>query len=517
MSQRKKVLIIGGGPAGLTAAYELLRQPEEFFPLVIEDHSQPGGISKTLNFDGFRLDIGGHRFFSKSDKVMEWWFGILPPAGAPAPDDLERAQELPLFPGGPDPSIEDDVFLIRKRLSRILFERKFYPYPLSLSLETLRNLGIFRTLKIGADYFVSIIRPIRPEETLEDFLINRFGRSLYEIFFKDYTEKVWGRQCSEIEASWGRQRIKGLSIKKVIMSAVRQKKGGSDIAQKGLETSLINYFLYPKFGPGQLWEKVSKEVESRGGRVMFSTRVDRLIREGDKITGARIVDLRTRAVKKISLDYCISSAPVRNLVAMLDPPLPEKERAIAFSLPYRDFITVGVCLDDAELGNLRDNWIYVQERDVKVGRLQLFQNWSPYMVPEKNCIWLGLEYFASEGDELWRKGPQEMEAFSTEELLRLGVIRRRENVRFSRLIKVKKAYPAYWGSYGRFGELRTRLDEIENLYLVGRNGMHRYNNQDHSMLSAMEAVRNIIGGIKTKDNIWKVNSEDAYHEEGRAS
>lgn len=517
MLPKKRVLIIGAGPAGLTAAYELLSQADNFSPLVVESHSQPGGISKTLNFSGFRLDIGGHRFFSKSDAVMEWWFRILPPAGAPAPDDLEREQDLPLFPGGPDPAVEDDVFLIRKRLSRILFERKFYSYPLNLSFETLGNLGILRSVKIGLDYLSSVVKPIRPEKTLEDFLINRFGRSLYKIFFKDYTEKVWGRQCSEIEASWGRQRIKGLSVRKVLLNAIHLKRDGTGIAQKDLETSLINYFLYPKFGPGQLWEKVAGEVERLGGKVMMSTRVDRLILEGNKIVGARIVNVKTGTAARIPVDYCISTAPIRDLVASMEPPLPERETAIALALPYRDFITVGMCLDDAYLGNLRDNWIYVQERDVKVGRLQLFQNWSPYMVPKSDCIWLGLEYFASEGDELWQKGPQEMGVFSTQELLKLGVIKREESVRFSKLVKVKKAYPAYWGSYGRFSELRRCLDKIENLYLVGRNGMHRYNNQDHSMLSAMEAIKNIITGEKTKDNVWKVNSEDAYHEEGRHS
>ncbi len=511
---KKQALIIGAGPAGLTAAYELLRRTDSVHPVVIEAEPQPGGISRTLNFNGFRLDIGGHRFFSKSDEIMKWWFDMLPPSGTPSRQDPEIGTDLPFFPNGPDPLTEDDVFLIRKRLSRILFERKFYPYPIDLSTQTVKNLGIYRTLKIGLDYLLAAAFPLKPERNLEEFLINRFGKSLYRLFFKDYTAKVWGRQCNEIEASWGAQRIKGLSIKKVLLNAINLNRDSKQISQKDLETSLINYFLYPKYGPGQLWEKVSREVVKRGGEISFSKKVVSLFCEGSNLKGALIEDTGTGATTRIPIDYCISTAPISELVSGMDASLPEKARAIASALPYRDFITVGICLDDANLPNLRDNWIYIQERDVKLGRIQLFRNWSPFLVPRSDVIWLGLEYFANEGDELWSRNSNRMKALAVEELSRLGIIKDPACVNFAKTVKVKKAYPAYWGSYTDFHQLRGYLDRIENLFLVGRNGMHRYNNQDHSMLSAMEAVKNIVEGVTEKDNIWNVNAEEAYHEKG---
>jgi protoporphyrinogen oxidase len=510
------VLIIGAGPAGLTAALELLRK-SDILPVVVEEEDQPGGLSRTLRYKSYRMDIGGHRFFSKSDSVMSWWQGILPVAGHPAKDDIQLGRRIFTFPGGPDPEIRDKVLLVRKRLSRILYNREFYDYPLSLSLKTVRNLGPEKMLRMGLGYVAANLRPIRPEITLEDFFINRFGRELYQTFFEDYTLKVWGRPCDRIEASWGRQRIKGLSIMKALLSAA--KPHPRDLRQKDVETSLIRYFLYPKYGPGQLWEEVAQEIVSKGGRILYRHRVEGLILDtgGKKVKAVRIRDLATNKVKQVAATCVFSSMPVKDLAVTIGPSfLPAEVMDIASRLPYRDFITVGLALRRSSLTDLRDNWIYVQEPDVKVGRLQLFNNWSPYLVPhDADVLWVGMEYFATEGDELWRLSRENMVSLAKKELLKLGAVKDLSDVVEGTSVRVKKAYPAYWDGYEHFDRLRSALDAIKNLYCVGRNGMHRYNNQDHSMLSAMTAVENIILGRKDKNNIWAVNAEGEYHEAGK--
>ena len=276
----RNALIIGGGPAGLTAAYELLKH-SDIKPIIVEEARQAGGLSKTIVYQGNRIDIGGHRFFSKSDKIMDWWQTILPPAGFPARDDLKLDRHIPLFPNGPDPEKDDLVMLVRHRLSRILYERKLYPYPLNFNFKVIHNLGVFRTIHVGLGYLTASLQQIQPELTLEDFLLNRFGKPLYEMFFKDYTKKVWGKGCEEIEASWGHQRIKGLSIKKIIQDAVKPKT--PNISQKQVETTLINYFLYPKYGPGQLWEEVAKKIRDKGGKVFHSHRVERIFYDENRV------------------------------------------------------------------------------------------------------------------------------------------------------------------------------------------------------------------------------------------
>lgn len=512
---KKNIVIIGAGPAGLTAGYELLKNSCDYRLIIIEKDIQPGGISKTMDVNGFLMDLGGHRFFSKSRLVMDWWFNILPPAGSPAEDDLEIGRELPLFKNGPDPSHVDDVFLIRKRQSSILFEKKFFPYPLELSLSTLKKLGITRSNKILFDYLCSKACPRRPEKTLEDFLINRFGQTLFNIFFKDYTEKVWGRSCNSIDASWGRQRIKGLSLTKIFSNLLKssfsflQKK---EVFQLDKETSLINYFLYPKYGPGHLWKRVAEEIQHKGGKIIYQHQVKKIFWEDNRITGMLLENTTNGTQKVFKCNYCISSAPLSDLIRAMDPPFPANIASIGLQLPYRDFITIGVCLDEAKLPKIYDNWIYIQERDVKLGRIQLFHNWSPYLVPHSDVLWLGLEYFTSSNDEFWYKSNQELIRFAIEELKRLEIITHKKNVIFAKVIRVEKAYPGYWGSYSKFSILRSHLDKIQNLFLVGRNGMHRYNNQDHSMLTAIEATKNIIAGYRTKDNIWMVNSDENYHE-----
>lgn len=517
-------LIIGAGPAGLTAAYELLRQ-SEIVPVVLEMTSTIGGISQTANYKGNRIDIGGHRFFSKSERVMDWWKRILPVQGAPAWDYRECGRTVFTSDAAAalDPDAADPVMLVRNRLSRILFLRKFYDYPISLSANTFRNLGLGQTARIGWSYMKARCHPIRHETSLEDFLINRFGRELYLTFFKDYTEKVWGLPPGAISPTWGAQRIKGLSISRALAHALKRLVDGhSSLDQKSTETSLIEQFLYPKYGPGQLWETVAQEVRRRGGTVLLNHKVTSLCLDRDHILSVGCVRRDTGETVELRGDYVLSSMPVRDLVAGMNHGTPRAVQEVAEGLVYRDFLTVGLLLKDLAITNqtalktvnnvVPDNWIYVQDRDVKLGRLQIFNNWSPYMVRDPNTVWVGTEYFCNEGDTLWSRPDAQMTAFAVEELVKIGVIRA-ESVLDSTVIRMPKAYPAYFGSYDRFDRIRSYLDRITNLFLIGRNGMHRYNNQDHSMLSAMAAVEAITGGVHDKDAIWRVNEEEQYHEE----
>lgn len=521
---RPTVLIIGAGPAGLTAALEFLRH-SDVIPVVVEATEMIGGISQTVNYKGNRIDIGGHRFFSRSDKVMDWWKGILPVQGAPARD--YRLCERPVFTsqgaGAPDPETTDRVMLVRDRLSRILFLRKFYDYPISLSAGTVRNLGLARMGRIGISYLHSRCRPIQPERSLEDFIVNRFGRELYQLFFKDYTEKVWGLPPSRISPEWGAQRIKGLSIARAMAHALRRLVSrDSSLDQKGTETSLIEQFLYPKYGPGQLWELVAQEVRQKGGQVLLNHKVTGLRVQGGRVTGIRCTHGDARENLELKGDYVLSSMPIRDLIAAMDGGVPSEVREVAEGLVYRDFLTVGLLAKELAVGNhtairtvngvIPDNWIYIQERDVKLGRLQIFNNWSPYMVRDPHTAWLGLEYFCTEGDSLWNRADEDMSAFAVEEMVRIGLIRP-DRVLDSVVIRIPKAYPAYFGTYDRLDVIRHYTDQIANLFLIGRNGMHRYNNQDHSMLTAMQAVQNVLEGVSDKEVLWQINTEQEYHEE----
>jgi protoporphyrinogen oxidase len=520
---RKTAVIIGAGPAGLTAAFELLNR-SEVLPIVLEQSDAMGGISRTVNYKGNRIDIGGHRFFSKSDRVMEWWLRVMPAEATSEASHVinyhnqRRAVSTPAQTG-PDPAKEDRVMLIRNRKSRIYFLRKFFDYPITLTADTLRNLGAVRTFKIGVSYVVSACRKLKPEKTLEQFLINRFGKVLYLTFFKSYTEKVWGVSCSDISAEWGAQRIKGLSIRTAILHFLKKAFAKDQtIAQKKVETSLIDKFLYPKYGPGQMWEYVSKEVRSRGGRILTGWTVDRLVINDNRVTAVEAVN-ETGERRIFHADYVFSTMPIKDLIRAFDTAVPQHVRDISEGLIYRDFITVGMLLkrlvirDDTDSAKrlIQDNWIYIQEPDVLVGRMQIFNNWSPYMVADPNKVWIGLEYFCYETDELWKKSDKEMIELAAEEIEKIGIISKRDLLDAT-VIRVPKTYPAYFGAYERFPALRSYLDEIENLFLVGRNGMHKYNNQDHSMLTAMTAVDNIVEGRLDKSNIWAVNTEQEYHE-----
>lgn len=525
---KQVAIIIGAGPAGLTAAYELQKQTD-IQPIVLEMTSDIGGISKTINYKGNRIDIGGHRFFSKSNRVMDWWAEILRPQQQESQEPItityhQSSRPITSSAVGPDPTKEDKVMLIRNRVSRIYFLRKFFSYPVSLSVQTLRNLGLVKSVMIGLSYCRSVVLPVRPEKTLEDFLINRFGRVLYKTFFKDYTEKVWGVPCDKISAEWGAQRIKGLSVTKAIWHALTSRlRRSSDIRQKKTETSLIEKFLYPKYGPGQVWEEVARRVEEKGGVVHLRKKVIELrVDASGNLTEVVAQDTQTGELLTLKGDYFFSTMPIRELIQAMGSNVPAAVRAISDGLQYRDFITVGLLLTQLKIKNntsfstrnnlVPDNWIYIQERDVKIGRLQIFNNWSPYMVNDPNTVWIGLEYFCNEGDDLWNKPDAEFIQFAIDELCKIDIIERQQVIDHT-ILRMPKAYPAYFGSYNQLSTVRSFTDSIENLFLIGRNGMHKYNNQDHSMLTAMTAVENIVTDVTSKDNLWAINTEDDYHEE----
>jgi protoporphyrinogen oxidase len=522
-------VIVGGGPAGLTAAYELQRS-SDVRPLVFELGEQVGGISRTINYRGNRMDLGGHRFFSKSDWVMHWWQSMLPVAANQDVGGDAAALRLAYQGSARDftaaalaSQSTDAVMLVRSRLSRIFYRRRFFDYPLKLNLATLAKLGAPYSAAVGASYLAARLNPRRPEHTLEDFLVNRFGNTLYRTFFKDYTEKVWGVPCAEISAEWGAQRIKGLSISKAIAHALSKPFRGRDTAQKSTETSLVERFLYPKLGPGQMWEHVAARVIAAGGEVHLRHRVVGLHRDDRKLTAVDVRDANTGEVRRIACDQLISTMPVKELVSLLQPE-DHQIMNIASQLPYRDFMTAGLLVrrmrggdrDSAANGMPPDNWIYIQEPDVKLGRLQVFNNWSPALVADPATIWLGLEYFCAEGDELWNMTDGAFLSFAATELAKIGLIAQ-EDVLDGTVVRVPKAYPAYFGAYNQIGQVRDWLDTFTNLYPVGRNGMHRYNNQDHSMLAAKAAVECIVSGSADKSALWSVNVEGEYHESASKS
>jgi len=521
MIDGKRAVIIGGGPAGLTAAYEFLAR-SSIRPIVLEASGYMGGISRTVNYKGNRIDLGGHRFFSKSDRVMRWWLDVLPLEASNGNTQSimyqRQTRDIQTSPNGPDPNQSDRVMLLRKRKSRIYFLRQFFDYPISLSPDTLRKLGLLRTVRIGMSYVKSVLFPIKDESNLEQFFINRFGHALYRLFFKSYTEKVWGVPCNKISAEWGAQRVKGLSIWKTVTHFLRKAldRGNSDFSQKQTETSLIEQFLYPKYGPGQMWEEVANQIRGRGGQIRTDMQVCRILMDGSRVRGVEAVDTRTGETSMFEGDYVFSTMPIKELVRAMDVPAPPEIRRISDGLIYRDFITVGLLLKKLKISEkaqkpIEDNWIYIQEPDVLVGRMQIFNNWSPYLVADPSTTWIGLEYFCYETDEIWSKSNKEMIELAKDEIARIGIIEP-SDVLDGHVLRMPKTYPAYFGTYAQFEQLRAWLDGFENLFLVGRNGMHKYNNQDHSMLTAMVAVENILAGRKDKDNIWAVNTEQDYHE-----
>ncbi|MGH7550912.1 MAG: NAD(P)/FAD-dependent oxidoreductase [Gemmatimonadota bacterium] len=472
-SSPRPTIVIGAGPAGLTAAHELV---ERGLPAVVcERDDQVGGLARTVRFKGYRFDIGGHRFFTKVGSIQNLWEDVLG-------DDL----------------------LIRPRLSRIFYRDRFFDYPLR-PLNALSGLGPVETIRVLASYARARVFPETEERTFEQWVVNRFGRRLFEIFFRTYTEKVWGVPCSEIGADWAAQRIRNLDLRTAILSAVVGTRARND---GRVVTTLIDRFHYPRLGPGMMWERMGDRLERRGVDIALGAEVVRLRHAGGRVKTA--VFRRTGREVEIEVNGAISSMPLGALVDALDPAPPDHVLEAADRLRYRDFLTVVLIVERGDV--FPDNWIYVHSPEVRVGRIQNFKNWSPEMIPDPSTTSLGLEYFVHEGDDLWSKPDDELVALGALEVERLGLIRQSE-VREGTVVRMPKAYPLYDSDYaGAVATIRDWLGGISNLHTVGRNGQHRYNNQDHSMLTGMLAARNLAG---ERNDVWDVNVEPEYHEETR--
>lgn len=462
------VVIIGAGPAGLTAAYQLAKVGRQ--AVILEKSALVGGISRTERYKGYHIDIGGHRFFSKIGAVKDFWHEVL-----------------------------GDDFLVRPRLSRIYYNGQFFQYPIRL-FDTLSKLGPVESLRVATSYLQAQVSPYPQEENFEEWVSNRFGRRLYEVFFRTYTEKVWGIPCREIKAEWAAQRIKGLSLPVAVRNALF---GSQDVK------TLIEEFHYPRQGPGMLWEKVQARVEAHGHQVLLNHEVVGLHCNGNRI---RRVEARGPDGRSLCLEaeHVINSMPVRELVHRIIPAAPPDLVEAAGRLTYRDFLTVALIIDQADL--FPDNWIYVHSPEVKVGRIQNFKNWSPDMVPDERMTCLGLEYFCDEGDALWQLADAALIELAKQEMAQLSLVNAAEVVD-GVVFRQPKAYPVYTGEYKAYLEaIKAYLATISNLQTTGRNGLHMYNNQDHSMLTAMLAVKNILG---EQHDVWSVNTERSYHEEVR--
>ncbi|MFT3936257.1 MAG: NAD(P)/FAD-dependent oxidoreductase [Chitinophagaceae bacterium] len=517
----KTALIIGAGPAGLTAAYELLTKTD-IVPIIIEADSQVGGLSKTIHYKGNKIDIGGHRFFSKSARVINWWLHFLPLDATIKEHhiDIQYQHNHAAFDIDDEHTGKgDNVMMVRPRKSRIYYQRKFFDYPLQLNGKTIVNLGLVKMLRAGGSYINAKLFPVKPEVNLAQFFRNRFGKELYETFFKDYTEKVWGVSCEQIPSSWGQQRVKDLNISKVLWHAFTSIfRSNKSLQQKGTSTSLIEQFLYPKYGPGQMWETVAADIEKLGGKILLNTTVTSLQGNGQNtLVNATIKNSITGESAVEHADYFFSTMPVKELFENLkDISVPLSVQTTAQNLGYRDFLIVGILVNELAVKEnnapVKDNWIYIQDNKVKAGRLQVFNNWSPFMVSDPNTTWIGVEYFCNEQDAFWQQDDATIAQASIKEMESIGILHANQ-VKDSMVARVKKAYPSYYGSYSDFPAVQQFADTIDNLFLIGRNGMHRYNNSDHSMLTAMTAVENIINGRKDKSNIWEINTEEDYHEE----
>ncbi len=533
----KKICIIGAGPAGITFADKLLQLGGDFKIDIYEKSSYIGGISKTVEYKGNRIDIGGHRFFSKSDEVMKWWANKFPLALG----NDEYSNGINITYHNQKKSIQGfrlaeksdidsgKIMLLRKRKSRILYERKLYDYPLKLNYKTISNIGIFRMISVIKSYLYSKFNKAKPDN-LEEFIISKFGQKLYSMFFESYTEKVWGKKPKDISAEWGAQRIKGLSIRKIVLDIFTKtlsgfsKKSNNEISQKKTETSLIEKFLYPKFGPGQMWECVAEELTSKGVKILFNHEINSLKFDTKKKNLKSVEYRKTNGdfVEK-EYDFVISTMPINELINGIKDeknlsPFSKNVYNDALKLPYRDFITVGILLNKLSGPNseiLDDNWIYIQEKDVKVGRIQIFNNWSPYLCSDTDKFWIGLEYFCNENDEFWNKKDNEIISMAKNELEKLKLAKN-ENILDAVILREKKTYPAYFGTYKNFNLIKKEINLVGNLFCIGRNGMHKYNNQDHSMLTALRAaelVHNNNLDISAKEKLWLINTEEEYHEQ----
>ena len=533
------IAVIGAGPAGLAFADRIKKLDKSVSIDIYEKSKYIGGISKTVNYKNNRIDIGGHRFFSKSDEVMQWWANKFPID----PSTIDKnslssityrneSRTIDGFRVATEEEIKKGrVLLLRKRKSRILYQRKMYDYPLKLNKRTFKNIGFKRIIFIGISYLISKINFKEPNN-LEEFIISKFGRKLYSMFFESYTYKVWGRKPNQISADWGAQRIKGLSITKLVfdilkkMFAFIKNDSNNSIGQKNTETSLIERFLYPKFGPGQMWEEVAKDLENEGVKIYKDCLVKELtLDKSEKKIKNIVIKNKNGELSSLDYDYVISTMPISELMNSITGDkksilFPKEIQDIAKNLPYRDFITVGLLLEnlsDPEGQFLDDTWIYVQESDVKVGRLQIFNNWSPFLVSDQTKKWVGLEFFCDEGDEIWNKSNSELINLAKEEMAKLKLCTQNDFIDGT-VLRERKTYPAYFDSYENFDQLKDKFDEISNIFLIGRNGMHKYNNQDHSMLTGFRAAEFIIGNQTSKEikkTLWEINAEKEYHEEKR--
>jgi protoporphyrinogen oxidase len=474
MDQRdKQTIIAGGGPAGLTAAWTLAKRG--VLPLVLEQDSQVGGLARTVEYKGFRFDIGGHRFFTKVGAVNRLWRTML-----------------------------GSEMLRRPRLSRIYYGGRFFDYPLK-PMNALMGLGILNSFRVLVSYLWIRLRPIRPEVSFEDWVSNRFGRRLYSIFFKTYTEKVWGIPCNRIGAQWAAQRIKGLSlftaVVNMLLRGIRRPGGGKQIK------TLIEEFEYPRLGPGMMWDAFSADIERMGGTVRLNAPVQRVEHDGMDVTA---VEFGSDDRQRIEVDRFISTMPLRELVQKLSPPAPAPVLAAAGRLNYRDFLTVALIIDAPTL--FPDNWIYVHDSRVKLGRIQNFKNWSPDMVPDQRLTCLGLEYFCFEGDGLWTMADEDLIRLGSREIADIGLLGS-ARVMDGKVVRMPKAYPVYdEGFEEALAVVRDYLTGFSNLQVAGRNGMHKYNNQDHSMVTAILAAQNLLG---SSNDVWAVNADDEYHEESQ--
>jgi protoporphyrinogen oxidase len=466
ITPEKPVVVLGGGPAGLTAGYLLAKHGKPV--VVLESTEMVGGIARTEVRDGYRFDLGGHRFFTKVKEVDDLWHEIM-----------------------------KEEFLKRPRQSRIYWNKKFLEYPLQ-GMDVIKKLGPVELFRVGVSYLWAAIKPKGREETVEQWVSNRFGKRLYNLFFKTYTEKVWGVPCSELRAEWAAQRIKGLSFFSAAKSAFFGNKGNKI-------KSLISEFNYPRYGPGQMWEQMTKDIREKGGEVRLNAPVTRL--RVDPASG-RVVEV-VAGGETLTPSYVVSSLPLRTTVAITEPDAPGEVRDAARGLRYREFLTVLLVIEGEDL--FPDNWIYIHEPGVQVGRIQNFKSWSPWMVPNEHDASIGMEYFCFEGDQLWSMADDDLVAFATREIQQLGLAKA-DKVKFGFVARVHKAYPIYDAEYGeRLETIKAWLATVPNLFQVGRNGLHRYNNSDHSMLTAMRAVDNILLGAH--HDLWAVNAESVYHEE----
>lgn len=507
---KKKIVIIGAGPAGITAAYEILKGSSDYEVMILEETDKIGGISQTVTYHDHKIDLGGHRFYSKNKKINEWWSKILPLEQSYIDDSKEKVRKD-----------EDKVLLIRHRVSRIYYNHRFFAYPVQMNKRTLHNLGALTTVKVGFSYIKAVLFK-RKENSLEDFYINRFGKQLYQMFFEGYTEKLWGKPSAQLSCDWGAQRVRGLSIKNMVYHML--KKGKEDATP----TSLIESFQYPKLGPGQLWEEAACQIEKMGGMIKKQCKVVQIAHDKNCIHS---VTCKTDSgMEEITGDLFLSSMPLKDLITAMES-VPNPVQEIAKNLPYRAFVTIGILLNKFEVEKysqkhkkvnvggdshkrLNDCWIYVQDTGVKLGRIQIYNNWSAYLVKDpENTVWIGAEYFCNEGDTFYQMSEKEWLSQAIQDLTKIGLVQEDTKVLDYHGERIAKAYPAYYGSYQDIAKLRQYVDSYDNLYAIGRNGQHRYNNMDHSMLTAMKAVDDILQKRHQKAEIWNVNVEEEYLEE----